>query len=254
MPRSDGKIAIVTGAASSIGLGFAAASALGREGAKLVLTDIKGDEAAARARDLVARGVEAIALQQDVTDEKGWRRIIAAAVERFGRLDILVNNAGITHVNTVEDTTLEAWNSQMTVNLAGVFLGTRSAIVQFREQGTGGAIVNVSSAAGIVGIAHASAYSASKGGVRLFTKSAALEVARYGIRINSVHPGAIRTELQLSAIASDPSVTEAINSRIPLGRMGDPEDIGGAILFLASDEAKYVTGTELIVDGGLTAA
>ena len=254
MGRVAGKVAIVTGAASRIGLGFATAAALGREGAKLALTDLKATEVTARAKELAALGVETLGLEQDVTDEAGWNRILAAAIERFGRLDILVNNAGITHVNTVEDTTLEAWNRQMTVNLTGVFLGTKSAIVQFRRQNSGGSIVNVSSVAGIVGISHASAYSASKAGVRLFTKSAALEVAQYAIRVNSVHPGAIRTELQLSAIASDPGVTDAINSRIAMGHMGEPEDIAAAILFLASDEAKYVTGTELVVDGGLSAA
>jgi NAD(P)-dependent dehydrogenase (short-subunit alcohol dehydrogenase family) len=254
MARVGGKVAIVTGAASKIGLGFAAAAALGREGARVVLTDVKATEVTLRASELTSLGIEAVGFEQDVTDEKGWKAIVAATVERFGRVDILVNNAGITHVNSVEKTSLEAWNRQMTVNLASVFLGTRTAIEQFRKQKSRGAIVNVSSAAGIVGISHASAYSASKAGVRLFTKSAALEVAQYGIRVNSVHPGAIRTELQLSAIASDPSVTDAINSRIALGHMGEPEDIGAAILFLASDEAKYITGTELIVDGGLTAA
>jgi NAD(P)-dependent dehydrogenase (short-subunit alcohol dehydrogenase family) len=252
--RVEGKVAIVTGAASKIGLGFATAAALGREGAKITLTDLKSADVLMRAKELAALGIEAIGLEQDVTDEDDWRRIVASTVDRFGRLDIVVNNAGITHVNMVEDTTLDAWNQQMGVNLGGVFLGTRAAITQFRKQMSGGSIVNVSSAAGIVGISHASAYSASKGGVRLFTKSAALEVAQHGIRINSVHPGAIRTELQLSAIASDPRVTTAINSRIPLGHMGEPEDIAAAILFLVSDEAKYVTGTELIVDGGLTAA
>jgi NAD(P)-dependent dehydrogenase (short-subunit alcohol dehydrogenase family) len=254
MGRVAGKVAIVTGAASRIGLGFATAAALGREGAKVALTDLKAAEVTARAKELAALGVETLGLEQDVTDEAGWNRILEATIERFGRLDILVNNAGITHVNTVENTTLEAWNRQVTVNLTGVFLGTKSAIVQLRKQNSGGSIVNVSSVAGIVGISHASAYSASKAGVRLFTKSAALEVAQYAIRVNSVHPGAIRTELQLSAIASDPGVTDAINSRIAMGHMGEPEDIAAAILFLASDEAKYVTGTELVVDGGLSAA
>jgi NAD(P)-dependent dehydrogenase (short-subunit alcohol dehydrogenase family) len=254
MGRVAGKVAIVTGAASRIGLGFAAAAALGREGARVVLTDLKSAEVATRAGELAALGVDAVGLGHDVTSEQAWTETLTSAVQRFGRVDIVVNNAGITHVNTVEATSVEAWDGQMAVNLRSVFLGTRSAIAQFRKQKSGGAIVNVSSAAGIVGISHASAYSASKGGVRLFTKSAALEVAQFGIRVNSVHPGAIRTELQLSAIASDPSVTDAINSRIAMGYMGEPEDIGAAILFLASDEAKYVTGTELIVDGGLTAA
>lgn len=254
MGRVEGKIAIVTGAASSRGLGFATALALGREGAAIVLTDRKGDDVSKRAEELLGQGVRASALVHDVTSEESWKKVLDFAVDRFGALNILVNNAGITHVNTVVDTTLEAWNEQISVNLNSVFLGSRAAIEQFRRQETGGSIVNVSSAAGIVGIAHASAYSASKGGVRLFTKSAALEVAKYGIRLNSVHPGPITTELQLSAMASDPDVTDKINERVPIGHMGDPEDIAAAILFLASDESKFITGTELIVDGELTAA
>lgn len=248
-----GRSAIVTGAGSQAGLGFATARALGSEGARVVLTDIDAERIDEAVAVLRSEGLDVVACVQDASCEAGWASTIKHAVDAYGRLDILVNNAGIAILKPLNAMTLDEWDRQIAVNLTSVFLGTQGAIGQMRDQGTGGAIVNVSSIAGLVGVPGGSAYAASKAGVRLFTKAVALECAREAIRVNSVHPGVIWTEMQQIAIRDNPEAFDAINASIPMGRMGDPDDIAQMIQFLVSDRAKYITGSEFVVDGGFTA-
>jgi NAD(P)-dependent dehydrogenase (short-subunit alcohol dehydrogenase family) len=246
------KTIIVTGAASAGGLGFATARLLARQGHAVTLTDLDGDAAAARAEELRAEGLTATGLAQDVTDEAGWAALIAQVSGETGRIDGLVNNAGIAVLKWTADLDAAAWDRQIDVNLKSVYLGCRAVLPVMEAQGSG-SIVNLSSIAGLVGVAGASAYAASKGGVRLYSKALALEVAAKGIRVNSVHPGVIWTEMQKVAIEDNPDQYDAINATIPMKRMGEPDDIGEMIAFLISDRAKYVTGGEFVVDGGLTA-
>ena len=185
-----------------------------------------------------------------MTDEQSWNDAVAAAVARFGKLDILVNNAGIYRPERVENTTTENWDTTMSVNAKGVFLGTKAAIPELRKAG-GGSIVNISSVAGLVGNHISSAYTASKGAVRLFTKSTAIQHAVDGIRCNSVHPGTIETDMTADLLAGEGR--EDRLSRTPLGRLGQADDIAYGVLFLASDEASFMTGSELVIDGGRTA-
>ncbi len=253
MGRVSGKVAIVTGAASAAGIGFASARALAREGARVVLTDIDEAEVTKRADELRGAGFEALALRQDVTQEAEWSRIIASTCERYGPLDILVNNAGIAVLRLMDVATPEEFDRHISINLRSVFLGCHGALRVMRAQGRGGSIVNLSSVMGLVGAPGTAAYAASKGGVRLMTKSIALECARQGIRCNTVHPGVIWTAMQEVAIRDNPATADILNAAIPVGRMGTPDEVADAILFLASDEARYITGAELVVDGGLTA-
>lgn len=248
-----GKTALVTGAASAGGLGFAAARLMARQGANLFLTDLDGDAIAARAEDLRREGHQASAMAQDVTDEAGWAAVIEAVVSAYGRLDILVNNAGIAVLRPMSAMTKADWDRQISVNLDSVYLGTKAGVDQMRRQGGGGSIVNMSSVAGLVGVEGTAAYAASKGGVRLFSKSVALETAKDNIRVNTVHPGMIWTDMQKVAIADNKEVFDQITAAVPMGRMGEPEDIGAMVAFLASDDAKYITGAEFTVDGGMVA-
>jgi NAD(P)-dependent dehydrogenase (short-subunit alcohol dehydrogenase family) len=252
MTESTRKTMIVTGAASAAGLGFATARLLAREGHAVYLTDLDGEGAAARAGELRAEGLSATGLRQDVTDEAGWKALIDAVLAETGRIDGLVNNAGIAILRWTPDLDPASWERQITVNLTSVYLGCRAVLPVMETQGAG-AIVNLSSVAGNVGIPGASAYAASKGGVRLYSKAVAMEVADKGIRVNTVHPGVIWTDMQKVAIADNPDQYDAINASIPMKRMGEPDDIGNMIAFLLSDRAKYITGAEFVVDGGLTA-
>jgi NAD(P)-dependent dehydrogenase (short-subunit alcohol dehydrogenase family) len=253
MGRVQDKVAIVTGAASNPGLGRTAALTLAREGAKLVVTDIDGEGAEDCARAIRDAGGQAVALRQDVTREEAWDAVMQLATTRFGRLDVLVNNAGIAVLKPLEQLTLADWNRQIEVNLTSVFLGCRFAMKAMRAAG-GGSIVNMSSVAGLVGIPTCVAYGASKGGVRMLSKSVALEGAPYNVRCNSVHPGVIWTNMQARAVGTrDPSQVPAGAARVPLGRIGTPDDIANCVLYLASDESNYVTGAEFTVDAGMTA-
>jgi len=252
MGRVDGKVALITGGASGIGL--ATAGLLADEGAQVVLTDLVEPEANAAA--VAAR--RGRFYKFDVTRENEWIVVTDAVVSEFGRLDILVNCAGVSLLKDVETTTLEEWRRLMAVNLDGTFLGCKHAIRVMKERGNG-SIVNMSSVAGLVGAANLAAYSASKGAVRLLTKSVALHCARkgYNIRCNSVHPSFVETPMLRSMLtaARDPQKLEAnYASAAPLGRLAKPIEIARTILFLASDEAAFTTGAELVVDGGLTAA
>jgi len=253
MGRVAGKVSIVTGGASNPGLGRSTAITLGREGAKIVVTDVNLEGAEQTAATIREAGGTAIALAQDVTSEDRWKEIIATTVSKFGRLDVLVNNAGIAVLKTMADLTLADFNRQIEVNLTSVFLGCKYGMEQMKKNG-GGSIINLSSVAGLVGMATCSAYSASKGGVRLMTKCIAVEGGPDNIRCNSVHPGVIWTNMQAAAVAGRGAATpEAGPSRIPLGRVGQPEDIANCILYLSSEESNYVTGAEFTVDAGMTA-
>jgi NAD(P)-dependent dehydrogenase (short-subunit alcohol dehydrogenase family) len=251
--RVAGKVAIVTGAASNPGLGRETALALAAEGARLVVTDIDGDGAEDCARAIREGGGEAVAMRHDVTSEEAWQAVMAKTQDAFGRLDVLVNNAGIAVLRKMEDLTLADWNRQIEVNLTSVFLGCKYAMAPMRAAG-GGSIVNLSSVAGLVGMATCVAYGAAKGGVRIMSKSIAVEGAPDNIRCNSVHPGVIWTNMQANATgAADPSGVAVGRERVPLGRVGEPKDIANCILYLASDEANYVTGAEFTIDAGMTA-
>jgi len=253
MGRLDGKVALITGGASGIGL--AAARLFLDEGAKLVLTD--RDKSAADAA-LTALAHRASFHRLDVTREDHWIAVTDTVVAEFGRLDVLLNSAGVALLRDVEATTLEEWRALMAVNLDGTFLGCKHAVRVMKARG-GGSIVNMSSVAGLIGSGNLAAYSASKGGVRLLTKSVALHCARkgYNIRCNSVHPSFVETPMLRGMIAAgrDPAKMEVnYTGASPLGRLAQPIEVARTILFLASDESAFTTGAELVVDGGLTAA
>lgn len=253
MGRAAGKIALITGAASRPGLGSATAERLAEEGASVIVTDMDGAGAEAFAADLRARGLSAQAHVHDVTSEADWDRVMAAIAAAHGRLNILVNNAGIAVLRMIDALTPAEWAKQIDVNLTSVYHGTRRAVAMMREQGGGGAIVNLSSVAGYIGVPACSAYAASKAGVKLFSRTIAMETAAEGIRVNSVLPGMIWTNMQKVALQDNEEEYHKITSAIPMKKMGEALDIANMVLFLASDEAKYITGQDFIVDGGLTA-
>lgn len=255
MNRVAGKVALVTG--GGLGLGRACAIMLAREGAQVMVTDIKDQEGRAVADEIVEAGGEAMSMRHDVSSEADWDAAIAATLRRFGCLDILVNNAGVALGADVESTTLQQWRALMAVNLDGVFLGTKRGVAVMKGGG-GGSIINISSIEGLIGDANLAAYNASKGGVRIFTKSAALHCAKagYKIRVNSVHPGYIWTPMVEAYLATqpDPAAAKAFAASLhPVGHLGEPDDVAFGVLYLASDESKFVTGAELVIDGGYTA-
>jgi NAD(P)-dependent dehydrogenase (short-subunit alcohol dehydrogenase family) len=250
MAQLDGKVGIVTGAAS--GIGAACARVLAREGAKLVLTDL--DQAGG---EQVAKDIGGVFVPHDVTDEAAWPEVVATAERRFGGLHILVANAGIGIMGPAIEMSLADWRRQMAVNVDGVFLSVKYCIPGMRRSG-GGSVIIMSSVAGIRGSAGLAGYSATKGAVRLFAKSMALECAqaRDKIRVNSVHPGVIDTPIwgKLPPGANAPLDPRAIAANaVPLGEAGTAEDIANGVLFLASDASRHVTGSELVIDGGMTA-
>lgn len=251
MNRVSGKVAIVTGAAS--GLGRAISLLLSREGAKVVATDVNEGGGKATLDAIKATGNEALFIRHDVSKEKEWEEATKATLDRFGRLDVLVNCAGVFVAASIKELTLEKWRWAMSVNLDGVFLGIKYASDAMVRTG-GGSIINMSSAGGIVGTSDSSAYNASKGGVRLLTKAAAIEFSKaghdYNIRVNSVHPGVIETPMTAPLIASG---GKEMMGWLPLGHFGEPDDVAYGVLYLASDESKFMTGSELVIDGGWTA-
>ncbi|NIB41609.1 glucose 1-dehydrogenase [Pseudomaricurvus alkylphenolicus] len=255
--RLTNKVVFVSGAAS--GIGRAICERLADEGARVAVADINADAAESLAFELRAGGHSAIAIEQDVTDEQRWVTALEQCAEQLGSLNVLINNAGIALIGNVEDASLADWQTTHRVNNDAVFLGTREAIKLMSQSG-GGSIINVSSIEGIIGEPLLPAYNASKGAVRVFTKSAALHCASrgYNIRVNSLHPGYISTPMVSSAMdslnaAEAHAFQQRIVQNIPLGALGEPVDIANAALFLASDESRYMTGAELIIDGGYTA-
>jgi len=258
--RVERKVALVTGAAN--GIGRSAAVVLAREGAKIVATDLQDEKGEHLLRELRAMGCEAEYCHHDVTREEDWQSVVAKARARFGRLDVLVNNAGIGLSGSVVDMPFADWKRQVAVNLDGVFLGVKYSLPLMREGG-GGSIINVSSIAGIKASPNVSGYCATKGGVRLFTKSVALEcaAAKDGVRVNSLHPGITETAIWDTLIGTvedgsnggrerGATLDKLTERAVPLGYKAAPEDIANGILWLASDESRYVTGTELVIDGG----
>ena len=245
--RLENKVAIISG--GSRGMGAFEAELFVQEGAKVVVGDVRDDEGRALVEKI---GAGAIYVHLDVTSEDDWAIAVKEATDRYGKLDILVNNAGISARGTIEETIVEDWDRVMGINAKGVFLGTRAAIPEMRKAG-GGSIINISSQLGLVGMAESSPqYQSSKGAVRIFTKSTAIQYASEGIRVNSVHPGPIVTPMT-EARRSDSAVQQVMVSRIPLGRYGESEDVAYGVLYLASDESSFVTGSELVIDGGWTA-
>ena len=248
--RLEGKVALISGGAR--GQGAAEAKLFAGEGAKVVFGDILDDLGQQVEAEIHEAGGEALYIHLDVTNAADWASAVEAAVSRYGRLDVLVNNPGITIRKNVEDTTEEDWDRIMAINAKGVFLGTKQAIPAMRESG-GGSIVNISSTAGLVGSPYSGAsYAATKGAVRLFTKATAIQYAKEGIRCNSVHPGLLETPMTQDMLA-DAAHREERTQRIPLGRVGTAEDVAYGVLYLASDESSFVTGSELVIDGGATA-
>lgn len=246
-----GKKVLITGAAS--GIGRATAIRFAAEGARLFVTDMDGAGAETVAQMIRDQGGDAQAMRHDVTSEADWDAVFSAMIAAHGRIDILVNNAGIAVLQMIEVVTGADWLRQNDVNLNSVFYGTQRAVREMRRVGQGGSIINLSSVAGSVGVPGCGAYSASKGGVRMFSKTVALECARDKIRVNSVHPGMIMTNMQVVALRDNPAQYDLLSAAIPMGEFGAPDDIANMNLFLASDESRYVTGAEFVVDGGLIA-
>ena len=254
--RLEGKVALITGAAAAVpgelmGFGGAAALLFLREGARVVISDVRdelGERAAAALREV---GGDVRYLHLDVTSDSQWKSAIEATLAAYGKLDVLVNNAGISVTAKIEELSEADWDAELSIHAKGVFLGTRAAIPVMRANG-GGSIVNISSIMGIVGSPASPAYSAAKGAVRIFTKTTAIQYARDNIRANSVHPGYADTPLTREVFAPE-RVREALMRKTPMRRLGTAEDIAWGILYLASDESAFVTGSELVIDGGMTA-
>ena len=248
--RLQGKVVFISGGAR--GMGAAEARLFSREGEKVAIGDILEDDGRKVEAEINETGGEALFLHLDVTSEAEWQRAIGATETRFGKLDVLINNAGITPYGSGDDTTVEIWDRVMAINSKGVFLGTKAAIPEMIKAG-GGSIINISSTAGMVGSAAVQpVYNASKGAVRLLTKATAIQYAKDGIRCNSIHPGPMVTPMT-EFTRSDPERYESSVRRVPMGRFGQPEEVAYGALYLASDESAYVTGSELVIDGGVTA-
>jgi NAD(P)-dependent dehydrogenase (short-subunit alcohol dehydrogenase family) len=250
MGRVEGNVAIVTG--GGLGIGRATAELLAEEGAQVAVTDI--DEEAGR--ETVARitdaGGEAAFYEHDVAEEDQWERVVQQVQDALGAPDVLVNNAGIYLIKPMEETSVEAWRRLMDINVMGVFLGMKHCTPQMKAQGRG-SVINLSSVAGLVGSPHHTCYGASKGAVRIMTKDAALELAESGVRVNSIHPAYIDTQMADYGAEVNDMTKEELDAMHPIGHMGEPLDVAYAVLYLASEESKFMTGAELVLDGGYTA-
>lgn len=248
--RLQGKIALISGGAR--GIGAACASRFASEGAAVVIGDVLEDRARTTAAEIRASGGRAESVRLDVTDAGEWEKAVQDVARSHGRLDVLVNNAGIQIARpSFFEVTADDWEKIMAVNSTGVFLGSKAAAPLMRDQRSG-SIVNISSISGLVGISASAGYAASKGAVRIFTKYLAIQLAPYNVRANSIHPGGVLSDLT-AASYSNPEVMKRNIELHPLGRVGQPEDIASGALYLASDEAAWVTGAELVIDGGFTA-
>jgi 3alpha(or 20beta)-hydroxysteroid dehydrogenase len=247
-PRLEGKVALITGAAG--GIGAAAARRMAQEGAQLLLTDAD-EQGAQRVADELGRD-RADALGQDVTSEERWREVVAHALDVHGRIDVLLNNAGVFLAAPLTDTLVEDFRRVIDINVTGVFLGMRTVTPAMIER-SAGSVINLSSVAGLMGSPFLMAYAASKWAVRGMSKVAAKELAQFGVRVNSLHPGQIDTDMNTRQRERTPELIDKLIKGIPLRRIGTPEEVADAIVYLASDESVYVTGSELVIDGGVTA-
>ncbi len=248
--RLEGKVAIISGGAR--GMGAEEARLFAREGAKVVIGDVLEEEGRQVEAEVNEAGGECVFVRLDVVSEESWAEAVSTAVSRYGKLDVVVNNAGIVLRGVLEDTSGEDWDRVMDVNAKGVFLGTKAAIPEMRKVG-GGSIINISSISGMIGQDEIQpVYNASKGAVRIFTKSAAVQYAKENIRVNSVHPGPIDTPMAGDRL-TDPELQREANEQSPLGRTAHPIEVAYGVLYLASDESSFVTGAELVIDGGATA-
>ncbi|WP_026575719.1 glucose 1-dehydrogenase [Bacillus sp. UNC438CL73TsuS30] len=250
MKRLEGKVAIITGAA--MGQGAAEAKLFAREGAKVVVTDILDREVQKIANEIINSDGIALPFCHDVSSEEDWKKVIDKTLQHFGKVDILVNNAGISSPNNVEHETLEGWERVQAVNTRGVFLGMKYTAPEIRKAG-GGSIINISSVYGIIGVNGYASYHASKGAIRVLSKSAAMEFSKDFIRVNSIHPGMIETPMT-DVLFSDPEAVKWMKEVTPWPRLGKPEDVAHGALFLASEESSFITGTELVIDGGWIAS
>ena len=250
MGRVDGSIAIVTGGAK--GIGRASAEMLAVEGAQVAVTDVDEEAGTETGNDITNAGGEAAFFEHDVAAEDDWERVVAATEDTFGAPDVLVNNAGIYQIAPIDEVTVEDWRQLMDVNVTGVFLGMKHCTPLMREQDRG-SVINLSSVAGLIGLAGHSCYGASKGAVRTMTKDAAIELAEAGVRVNSIHPAYIDTQMADYGAEVQGASKEELDAMHPIGHMGEPDDVAYAVVYLASEESKFVTGTELVLDGGFTA-
>ncbi|MGQ0503407.1 MAG: glucose 1-dehydrogenase [Panacagrimonas sp.] len=249
MGRMQGKVSIVSGA--GVGMGRTHAQLLAREGASVVVTDVNETTGAETASLIEKAGGKAIFIRHDVTKASDWEKVCSTAVSKFGKIDTLVNNAGILTLKTLDETTEAEFDLIFNINVKGVFFGMQAVLPGMKIAGAG-SIVNISSIYGLVGAPSAAAYEASKGAVRLLTKAGAIDLNKFNIRVNSVHPGVIATQMTKDLL-SDPEVKKALLGTTILGRPARPEEVSNAVLFLASDEASFMTGSEMVVDGGYTA-
>lgn len=254
--RVEGKVALISGGASGIGL--ASAERFAQEGAKVAVTDVNVDNGQKLVSELRDKGHDAFFMELNVVDPKSWKAVMDEVLSQWGQLDILLNSAGIGRAHPLLDMTLDEWRQTTSINLDGTFLGTQAAVRAMKDSG-GGSIVNISSVLGLIGLPNVSAYAASKGGVRLFTKAVALECADLGlnIRVNSVHPGYIETPMVMRRFNKSEEQNaidiKELGQQHPIGRLGQREEVAGLILYLASDEASFITGSEFVIDGGYTA-
>ncbi|POZ89327.1 SDR family NAD(P)-dependent oxidoreductase [Petrotoga sibirica] len=247
--RLEGKVAIITGAAR--GMGKAEAELFAKEGAKVVVADILDNEAKEVADKINKDGCEAMAVKLDVSKADDWKKVVDQVTEKWGKVDVLVNNAGILSMNGVEGTTEEEWDRVMNINAKSQFLGIKYVLPAMKKA-TKGSIINISSIYGLIGSGAAVAYHASKGASRLLTKTVAAELAKYNIRVNSIHPGVIRTPMT-DEILKDEQAAKGLLGTTVLGRPAEAEEVANGALFLASDESSFMTGSELVIDGGYTA-
>jgi NAD(P)-dependent dehydrogenase (short-subunit alcohol dehydrogenase family) len=247
--KLQGKVAIVTGAA--VGIGRAVAELFAKEGAKVVLTDIKEKEGMEAAKSINGHSGEALFIRHDVSKEDEWIRVVNETMEKYGTIDILVNNAGVYYICPLAETTLEKWNWLMGINVTGVFLGMKH-VLPIMAKNRKGSVINLSSVAGLGGAAGHCLYGASKGAVRIMTKDAAVEYGPFNVRINSVHPAYIHTAMAEYGAEQAKTDVEKLGENYPLGRIGKPEEVAKACLFLASDDSSFITGEEMVIDGGMT--